>query len=144
MNVISVYTREQAIEDGVLMMLDEFFSTQQNDMTLNERIRFCEAMGKLQETRKAKFPLGELVITTSAAKKLKAIEAFSFLVRHESGDWGEVCEEDRATNEQALQDGSRLFSVYELEDEKNEGKVRFYVITEWHREATTILLPEDY
>jgi len=47
MNVISVYTREQAIEDGVLMMLDEFFSTQQNDMTLNERMRFCEAMGKL-------------------------------------------------------------------------------------------------
>jgi hypothetical protein len=142
MNVISVYTREQAIEDGVLMMLDEFFSKQQSDMTLNERIRFCEAMGKLQEARKAKFPLGELVITTNAAAKLNAIEAFAFLVRHESGDWGEVCDEDRETNENALNDGSRLFSVYEINGE-NELKTRFYVITEWNREATTILLPKD-
>ena len=143
MNVISVYTRQQAIEDGMLMMLDVFFSDQQKAMTLNERIRFCEAMGKLQETRKAKFPLGELVITTHAAAQLNAIEAFAFLVRHESGDWGEVCEEDRAANEHALRDGFRLFSVYELDGE-NDNKVRFYVITEWHREATTILLPEDY
>jgi hypothetical protein len=143
MKSVCVYTREQAIEDGVLMMLDDFFGDQQQAMTLNERIRFCEAMGQLREKRVAKFPLGELVITTNAATKLNAIETFTLLVRHESGDWGEICEEDRATNEQALQDGSRLFSVYELEDE-NESKVRFYVITEWHREATTILLPEDY
>jgi hypothetical protein len=143
MNLVCVYTREQAIEDGVLMMLDDFFGDQQQAMTLNERVRFCEAMGQLQEKRQAKFPLGELVITTNAAEKLNAIQAFTLLVRHESGDWGEVCEEDRATNEQALQDGSRLFSVYELEGEDGN-KVRFYVITEWHREATTILLPEDY
>jgi len=125
------------------MMLDEFFSKQQSDMTLNERIRFCEAMGKLQETRRAKFPLGELVITQNAAAKLNAVEAFAFLVRHESGDWGEVCDEDREANENALKDGFRLFSVYELDGE-NDNKVRFYVITEWHRETTTILLPEDY
>ena len=50
---------------------------------------------------------------------------------------------DRETNERALKDGSRLFSVYEMEGE-NKSKTRFYVITEWNREATTILLPEDY
>jgi hypothetical protein len=82
------------------------------------------------------------VITTNAAAKLNAIEAFAFLVRHESGDWGEVCDEDRETNENALNDGFRLFSVYELDGE-NERKTRFYVITEWNREATTILLPKD-
>ena len=143
MTLISVYTKEQAIEDGVLMMLDEFFSSQQDAMTLNERMRFCEAMGKLQQERKAKFPLGELVITPNAAATLDAIQALTFLVQHESGNWGEVCEEDRETNEHALKDGSRLFSVYEIEGE-NESKTRFYVITEWNREATTILLPEDY
>jgi hypothetical protein len=120
-------------------MLDEFFSAQQNAMTLNERMRFCEAMRKLQQERKAKFPLGELVITPNAAATLDAIQALTFLVQHESGNWGEVCEEDRETNEHALKDGSRLFSVYEIEGE-NEGKTQFYVITEWNREATTILL----
>ena len=38
MNVISVYTRQQAIEDGMLVMLDIFFSDQQKAMMLNERI----------------------------------------------------------------------------------------------------------
>ena len=99
--------------------------------------------GNLQNRRNAKFPLGDLVVTTNAAAKLNAIDAFELLVRHESGDWGEVCEEDRETNEHALKDASRLFSVYEREGE-NKCRVRFYVITEWNREATTILLPEDY
>ena len=143
MNLVSIYTREQAIEDGVLMMLDVFFRDQQKAMTLNERIRFCQAIGNLQKRRNAKFPLGDLVVTTNAAAKLNAIDAFELLVRHESGDWGEVCEEDRETNERALKDGSRLFSVYEEEGE-NGASMRVYVITEWNREATTILLPEDY
>ena len=142
MNLVSIYTREQAIEDGVLMMLDVFFRDQQKAMTLNERIPFCQAIGSLQERRNAKFPLGDLVITTNAAAKLNAIDAFELLVRHESGDWGEVCEEDRETNERALKDGSRLFSVYEEEGE-NGASMRVYVTTEWNREATTIL-PEDY
>ena len=143
MNVISVYTRQQAIEDGVLMLLDEFFSKQQKAMTFNERIRFCEAMGKLQKKRNARFPLGELVITPNAAAKLDAIQALTFLIRHESGDWGDVCEEDRETNDRALKEGSMLFSVYEVEG-KNDKTFRLYVITEWNREATTILLPGDY
>ena len=37
------------------------------------------------------------------------------------------------------QDGSRLFSVYHSAD-----GVKFYVITEGDRSATTVLLPEDY
>ena len=143
MNLVSIYTREQAIEDGVLMMLEVVFRDQQKAMTLNERIRFCQAIGNLQKRRNAKFPLGDLVVTTNAAAKLIAIDAFELLVRHESGDWGEVCEEDHETNEHALKDGSRLFSVYEREGE-NKCRVRFYVITEWNREATTTLLPEDY
>ncbi|MEM7387300.1 MAG: type I restriction endonuclease subunit M [Verrucomicrobiota bacterium] len=61
------------------------------------------------------------------------------LARHERGDWGEVCTEDRAENEEALRRGGRLLSVYRTE----EG-TRFYIITEADRSSTTVLLPDEY
>ena len=56
-----------------------------------------------------------------------------------------MCEEDKQANEQALQDGSRIFSAYVL---KTTGE-KVWVITEaiddqGRRAATTILLPEEY
>ncbi len=125
------------------MMLDDFISNQQKGMTLNERMRFSEAMGEIRQNRIAKVALGELVITAAAAGKLDASTALKCLMRHEAGDWGELCEENWEANENALKAASRIVSVYEIDGE-NEIKVRFYVITEWNREATTILLPEDY
>jgi hypothetical protein len=56
-----------------------------------------------------------------------------------SGDWGELDEEDLAANERALIDGSRLFSIY-----YSSSYVKFYVITEWDRSVTTVLLPHEY
>ena len=47
--------------------------------------------------------------------------------------------QDIEANERALQDGGRLFSRYQ--DSK---AVKFYIITEADRSATTVLLPEDY
>ena len=44
-----------------------------------------------------------------------------------------------ASNYQALKDGSRLLSAYRIHDD-----LKVWVITEWDRSATTILLPEDY
>jgi hypothetical protein len=35
-----------------------------------------------------------------------------FLLRHRNGDWGELDDEDRRANDQALVYGSRLFSAY--------------------------------
>ena len=64
--------------------------------------------------------------------------------RHAHGDWGDVCEEDRQANEQALIDGSRLLSVY-----RTSLGEKLWVITEaaddsGKRAATTILLPSEY
>ncbi len=59
--------------------------------------------------------------------------------RHESGDWGEVCGEDREANERALEYGGRLYSAYH--DSKG---VAFWIVTEADRSATTVLLPYDY
>lgn len=61
------------------------------------------------------------------------------LARHLHGDWGELCDEDKATNDDALKHGARLLSAYRLRD-----NTRIWLITEWDRSVTTFLLPEEY
>jgi hypothetical protein len=63
---------------------------------------------------------------------------FDYLVRHATGDWGELCAFDRRQNEIALRDGYRVLSSYDTP----EGRV--WIITEADRSITTILLPEEY
>jgi hypothetical protein len=60
------------------------------------------------------------------------------LCRHHHGDWGTLDPEDWKANEDALRHGNRLLSVY------HSRGVKFYVITEWDRSYTTVMLPEDY
>jgi hypothetical protein len=84
--------------------------------------------------------LGKVVATPGALRLLSeaGAEAFSYLARHATGDWGELCEYDRRQNEIALRDGNRILSSYPV----GGGKV--WIITEADRSVTTILLPEDY
>jgi hypothetical protein len=86
-----------------------------------------------------RFPLGRLMATPNALQNVSNEEIQSALSRHHHGDWGDVCAEDHASNERALRDGSRLFSVYHTQSD-----VKFWIITEWNRSVTTVLLPEDY
>ena len=64
--------------------------------------------------------------------------------RHLSGDWGDICDEDKELNNEALrleqlgEESERLFSMYETE------YCTLYVITEWDKSMTTVLLPEEY
>jgi len=93
-----------------------------------------------------KVSLGQTVATPGA---LEAFEkagqtASQFLQRHARGDWGDVCQEDRQANDQALLDGSRLLSAY-----RTSLGEKIWVITEaaddsGNRAATTILLPSEY
>ena len=92
----------------------------------------------------AKFPLGMTVITASVADRVStdpAFAAFAFesLARHASGDWGDLCEEDRKENEYSLDKHLRLFSAY-----KKEGMPKIWIITEADRSVTTTLFPEEY
>ena len=60
-----------------------------------------------------------------------------YLRRHHCGDWGEeLCAEDQQANEDALHHGTRLLSCY-----RTPAGDRLYIITEWDRSMTTILLP---
>jgi hypothetical protein len=61
------------------------------------------------------------------------------LERHLSGDWGDLCHEDRAENELSLKEGFRLLSCYTLTSSE-----RIWLITEADRSATTFLLPSEY
>ena len=48
-------------------------------------------------------------------------------------------EEDRAENELSLENGYRLLSAYTVST-----GAKIWIITEWDRSVTTILLPEEY
>ena len=93
-----------------------------------------------------KFGLGQILATPGA---LEAIHAAGqtpdfFLDKHGAGDWGEVCDEDKRANDQALVDGSRLLSAYKLADGTKIWAITEAVGENGHREATTFLLPEEY
>ena len=90
-----------------------------------------------------KFSLGQLVMTRGVHSKIKedvdfAIGVLDAFERYQRCDWGDLCDEDKAENEHALKEGERIFSVYNIGDEK------FLIITEWDRSVTTLLLTEEY
>ncbi len=87
------------------------------------------------------FPLGKIVITPGASAAFEATGEHPrhFLVRHSAGDWGELSSEDKTTNDHAFRDGDRLLSAYSLKD-----GTKIWIITEWDRSVTTILLPDEY
>ncbi len=88
-----------------------------------------------------KFPLGRVVATPGALTALEESgeEASEYVRRHQSGDWGDVCEDDALANEEALQVAFRVFSVYHTAK-----GAKIYVITEQDRSSTCVHLPEEY
>ena len=91
-------------------------------------------------TKHSLFALGQVVSTRNAlafAEKEK-IDLMALLIRHQQGDWGDVCEEDRESNEAALTMQSRIMSNYRFAEDS------IWMITEADRSVTTILLPSDY
>ncbi len=89
---------------------------------------------RLMEPR---FPLGTTVATPAAMAL--GIDLASYMRRHHCGDWGDLCDEDKLANEEALELGLRILSHYKL-----GGGRRIYIITEADRSSTCILLPEEY
>lgn len=90
------------------------------------------------EIMQPRFPVG-MTYATPGALALE-VDLTRYLRRHHCGDWGdELCDEDKAANEQALKDGSRLLSCY-----RTSAGDRLYIITEWDRSTTTIMLPDEY
>jgi hypothetical protein len=87
-----------------------------------------------------RFRLGMICATPGALAFMSehAISGAVLLARHQMGDWGDLCPEDRAANDRAVVEGGRILSAYDLA----AGKL--WIITEYDRSATTVLLPEEY
>ena len=90
---------------------------------------------------KALFSLGQVVATPGALAALEEAgqHPFVFLSRHVTGDWGELVAEDKEENQRALEHGNRIFSSY-----LTAKNTKIWVITEWDRSVTTLLLPSEY
>jgi len=93
------------------------------------------------------FSLGQTVATPGALEALARNETngLEYLQRHASGDWGDLCAEDRKANDDALKTGARILSAYCLADD-----TKIWIITDatideqGNRLATTLLLPDEY
>jgi len=92
-------------------------------------------------SNKPLFALGQIVATPGILELLESSGKApnEFIAKHVSGDWIGLCEEDRQANNEALKDGSRIFSSYDL----NDGQ-KIWVITEADRSSTSVLLPSEY
>lgn len=84
--------------------------------------------------------LGRVLATPAALELLRDAgeDPAGYLVRHASGDWGEVPPEDARENERATRHERRVLSSYPV------GGKTIWVITEADRSVTTILLPSEY
>ena len=91
-----------------------------------------------------KFESGTICLTSLVSDRMYQDELFNDFLhraidRHLSGDWGDMCEEDKALNEEAVRLGNeRIMSVY-----KQNGDT-LWIITEADRSYTTILFPDEY
>jgi hypothetical protein len=93
-----------------------------------------------------RFSLGRIVATPGALEALQDAgqNAGEFLARHVTCDWGDLDDEDRQANDDAVINGSRILSAYVTR--KGE---KIWIITEATNEvglrySSTILKPEDY
>lgn len=95
---------------------------------------------------KPDFSVGKLLATPAALEALEEadVDIIDLIERHIAKDWGDLSDDDKRLNDEALHDGSRILSVYILPTD-----VKVWIITEaaddnGERAATTALLPSEY
>lgn len=94
--------------------------------------------------------LGEIYATNGICRE--AEETYGFrdfctrcLLRHRSGDWGDLCNEDKLSNDEAIKAGDRIMSAYRIPKRFCIGyEDKIWIITEADRTVTTILFPYEY
>lgn len=102
-------------------------------MTPNER---------LSDRRRLLFPIGALIFSQGVDRLMREgrLDPMPYLQRHIRGDWGDLDDSDWQSNDTALRTGEdRLFSSYQVEPD-----LKLWIITEWDRSVTTLLLPSEY
>lgn len=112
------------------------------DVIWNMRESVLEAIGHIEKLLRPgnKFGLGRLVMTPGAMEVFggDADKVRPFIDRHVNGDWGDLDDEDKRTNDTAVKEGMRILSAYHHDGQK------LWVITEADRSSTTVLTPDEY
>jgi hypothetical protein len=92
----------------------------------------------------ALFSLGNVVATPAALALIRKHGACipQLLNRHQTGDWQELCKEDRDSNWRSAFGGERVLSDFNIGSADNP--IKIWIITEWDRSYTTVLTPACY
>lgn len=85
-----------------------------------------------------KLELGRLLATPGALASVTELFLLQCVMRHVRGDWGDLCTADCAENDRALIHGDRVLSAYLFPGGK------LYIITEWDRSVSTVMLSTEY
>lgn len=88
-------------------------------------------------------------MTASISCIINSSEPFGTFVweslgRHQECDYGDCEPEDLQSNNRALSSEGRIFSVYNTPSGLEVNEPKIWIITEWDRSVTTVLLPRDY
>lgn len=97
-----------------------------------------------------RFSLGQVVATPAALQTLERLgkSVLDYIELHVRGSWGDLSDDDKQANEDALVEGSRILSSYVLEGEGDDA-TKLWIITEaedesGNRVATTAMLATEY
>ena len=101
---------------------------------------FPSAPASFNQEFKPLFTLGQIVATPAVIAHFNEHHQsiLPLLRRHVSGDWGELCAEDKAENALSVQQGFRILSRYTVAGET------VWIVTEADRSVTTVLFPSEY
>ena len=67
------------------------------------------------------FALGQTVATPNVLNSVPREEILAALQRHQNCDWGDVCAQDKWSNDRAVKGGERLLSIYHSKDAVRSG-----------------------
>ena len=89
---------------------------------------------------KAAFQLGQVVATPAAIEfaNRHPVDLAVLLAKHQSGDCGDMSDDNILANLSAIVSGGMIFYSYQI------GTQKIWIITEADRQLTTILLPSDF
>lgn len=90
------------------------------------------------------FEFGKITVTSAVYERMQRDAVFAVFVNDSlekfiSCEWGDLCEDDKQVNEDALKHGDRLFGSYIMNED-----TKIFIITEADRSVTTVLFPSDY
>ena len=108
---------------------------------MNKVKHTCASDGVNAVSKLPLFALGTICATPGALACLEqcGVSAATLVRRHQCGDWGDLSCEDKKHNADSVAHGLRVLSSYPMCNGQ-----RLWVITEWDRSVTTLLLPSEY